>query len=176
MKPQALPRHLQVLSHLSRLPRKIIALYGSDHMSEFTLHELCHIACFKLEKAAYFVDNPDFDCFQGVAGYDHTEHNDSFVDELNRPQSFCTHLRSCKFNQRVRAIGSISYKRAKRTEADILKVLAPELTIKNPCCYVWPLKHGNYGILIYEKGNSQAEELKEHIENGIHLLSFCSLF
>lgn len=170
------PRHHQVLSRLSLLPRKIIARYSNDHTSEFTLHELCHLACFNLEKAAYFVDNPDFDCLQGIAGYDNTEHGDGLLKELEDAQLFSGHLSTCRFNQHVRTIGCVSYKRAKKSEIDIVKILAPLAGISDPCCSIWPLKHGNYGILIYERGNGQVEELKEYIENGIHILGFCSLF
>ena len=177
MKPHGIsPRHQEVLARLSLLPRKIIARYSDDHTSEFTLHELCHLTCFDLEKAAYFVDNPDFDCLQGIAGYHKAEHDDNLAQELEEPELFSRHLRTCRFNQRVRTITGLSYRRARKTETDILKFLAPLLTISDPCCYIWPLKHDNYGILIYERGKIQAEELREHIENGIHILSLCSLF
>lgn len=170
------PRHNEVLSRLSLLPRKIIARYSDDHTSEFTLHELCHLACFNLEKAAFFVDNPDFDCLQGIAGFDNSEHNGDLLKELEEPQLFARHLSTCRFNQHVRTIGRVSHKKSKKTEGDLLKILAPLVNMSDPCCYVWPLKYDNHGILIYERGNSHAEELREHIENGIHILGFCSLF
>ena len=38
-------------------------------MSEFVLHDICNPNCFNLQKAAFLVDNPDFDCLKGVAGF-----------------------------------------------------------------------------------------------------------
>lgn len=169
----------QVLSRLTLLPRKIIALSDAEHMSEFILHELSHISCFNLEKAAYFVDNPDFDCFRGVAGYDQCEYE--VQEDIALPHTFYRHLGDCNFNKQVRAVGNGSYRKEQRPEEAILKALTSELVFKEPQCYVWPLKHDNYGVLVYELkesscGNGHAAELKEHIENGLHLLGFCPLF
>ncbi len=173
MKPHATsstPHH--VLSRLTLLPRKIIALYDAEHTSELLLHELSHNSCFNLEKAAYFVDNPDFNCFQGVAGYDQSEHTAS--EDIALPQTFYRHLNSCHFNKHVRGMGGSSYKKACAQERDMVRELISDLDFTNPHCYVWPLKHDNFGILIYQVSDEDATHLKEHIENGLHLLGFCS--
>ena len=62
-------RHYTILNTLSKLPRKMLSLKGQENVTEFVLHELCHKNCFNLDKAAYFVDNPDFDCLKGMAGF-----------------------------------------------------------------------------------------------------------
>ena len=70
MKPNSLnDKHIDILDKLCHLPRKILSLHGHDNITELILHELCNEQCFNLEKAAYFIDNPDFDCFKGVAGH-----------------------------------------------------------------------------------------------------------
>lgn len=173
MKPHAsAPNHHHVLSRLTLLPRKIIALYDAEHTSELLLHELSHNSCFNLEKAAYFVDNPDFNCFQGVAGYDQAEH--TIEEDIALPPVFYRHLNTCDFNKQIRGMAGSSYKKVHASQEDIIKELASGLDFNNPSCYVWPLKHDNYGILIYQASNGDAEHLQEHIENGLHLLGFCS--
>lgn len=67
------PRHKQVLVCLSCLPHKMLSVHGLSNATEFVLHELCQSSCFNLKKAAYFVDNPDFDRLQGVAGFNKEE-------------------------------------------------------------------------------------------------------
>ena len=63
-----LDRRHNVLHHLTHLPRKIVSLNGAENLTEFVLHDLCQSRCFNLPKAAYFVNNPDFNCIKGVAG------------------------------------------------------------------------------------------------------------
>jgi hypothetical protein len=167
------PRHPEVLARLSLLPRKMIRCYSAQHMSEFVFHELCHLQCFDLGKAAYFVDNPDFDCLQGVAGYDKAEH--TAHHDLDCHSDFADHLGECTFNKKIRGLSKKSFKRAKISERDILKEFTQALAMQDACVYVWPLKHDNYGIIIYERSPCP-EDLHEHIKNGLHFLSFCSLF
>jgi hypothetical protein len=168
MKPHGVSsRHHQVLSHLSAMPKKILALCGEEHTSEFVLHELCNQQCFNLLKAAYFVDNPDFDCLRGIAGYNQEEH------EVGK-QDFPAHLTSCQFNKKVQSVARSSCKKSKKRESEFLDELSRELMIKNPRYYSWPLKHDNVGILIYEI-SSESEDLSDCIQDGLHLLGFCAL-
>lgn len=162
------PRHHQVLSRLSVLPKQILALYQDEHVSEYVLHELCNRQCFNMKKAAYFVDNPDFDCFRGVAGYSQDEH-------AGEGQKFSDHLSSCHFNKMVQSVSKTSYKRAKKNEDELLKDLASQLQLKNPRCYTWQLKHDNQGVLICEMASHESDELNDCIQNALHLLGFCSL-
>ena len=64
----AVPHDL--LQKLSHLPKKIVALEGLEHTPSFVLHELCNESAFNLSKAAFFIDNPDFNHFKGIAGFD----------------------------------------------------------------------------------------------------------
>ena len=55
---------------LADLPKRMVPLYDLEaigNIPEFVLHDLCHEDCFNLKKAAFLVDNPDFDSLQGVA-------------------------------------------------------------------------------------------------------------
>ena len=69
METKTLERQNRMLHHLAQLPRLMIDVHGRDNISEFILHELCSEPCFNLRKAAYLVDNPDFNCLRGVAGF-----------------------------------------------------------------------------------------------------------
>ena len=53
---------------LSILPQQILSHSWNENMSEFVLHEICNQSVLTT-KAAFLVDNPDFDCLKGVAGY-----------------------------------------------------------------------------------------------------------
>ena len=59
MGDEALHSQHNVLNTISRLPRKMLSLKNQENITEFVLHDLCNKKCFNLEKAAYFVDNPD---------------------------------------------------------------------------------------------------------------------
>lgn len=166
------PRHQEVLTCFSCLPRKMIALQGSNHIAEFVLHQLAHKKCCNLIKAAYFVDNPDFDCFKGVAGYHNKEHDDTSQWE----NKFNTHVSHCKFNSQVRDIDNASFRRAHKNERHVIDEMAKNLTINNPRTFTWDMKHDNHGILVYELAPDEDESVCDHLQNGLYFLSFCPVF
>ncbi len=74
MKPNELtPRYEALLRCFTHLPQQILSLHKIDNATEYVLHSLCDAGCLDLQKAAYLVDNPDFDCLQGVAGFNKAE-------------------------------------------------------------------------------------------------------
>ena len=69
MKPDMMMyRHAQIVDNLRRLPRKMLQLHGRDNVTDFVLHELCSKNYFNIPKAAYFIDNPAFNCLKGIVG------------------------------------------------------------------------------------------------------------
>ena len=95
--------HHTLLSNLQQLPRKILLLPGTYNVPEFVLHELCNEKCFNVHKAAYFVDNPDFDCLKGVAGINHEE--GVIKDDIwSDPDRFSEKMKASPFNQKVRSV------------------------------------------------------------------------
>lgn len=169
------PRHHNVLRKLSHLPKRMMSVHGKDNVSEFVLHDLCDTACFALEKAAYFVDNPDFNCFKGVAGYDHSNrypHEDVYWQQCD---DFSCHMQDCNFNRHVRTISRQSHIRNNVPNDAIAYEIARDLAFKNPAVYTWPLKHNNSGLFIYETAEDN-QELDEHMKNGLELLGFCPIF
>ena len=103
MENKTLERQNRMLHHLARLPRLMIDIHGRDNVSEFILHELCSAPCFNLRKAAYFVDNPDFNCLHGVAGFaDDQAYQDQEIWES--PDEFSKYMQNAAFNNHVRSI------------------------------------------------------------------------
>ncbi len=177
MKPEAiLQQKNKMLHHLSCLPRKIVQLHGHENVTEFVIHELCHEQCFNLEKAAYFVDNPDFDCLKGVVGYWRAQAYDPGADIWQNPDTFTVHMQSSPFNQKVRGMVRASIRAHGGSDQDIVNAVATDLEIKDPGYSCWNMKNDNHGIFVYEKSGCQGLCSDEDIANGLSLLSLCPVF
>lgn len=165
--------HSNVADHLRRLPRKMLLLHGLDNVTEFVLHELCSKNCFNMNKAAYFVDNPDFNCLKGVVGVSHDEMHG--IDDIwQDPQSFTQKMLESPFNQHVRSFTYDSHKRNGDLYENAALSIASELGIKNYNFYSWDLKHNNHGFFICEKDeNSQDHPQEDVVVDGLCLLGFC---
>jgi hypothetical protein len=174
-RPESLDKHYDVLHKLSCLPRKMLTLHGSENITEFVLHELCNESCFDLLKAAYFVDNPDFDCFRGVAGLSRAQAPRSF-DVWKDIAKFSDHMKSSEFNQQVRSLSRCSLKKEDRSEKELAATIAKDLGMKHYNVCSWTMKHDNHGLLIYEKAQDNHQIDEEHLLNGLSLLSFCPIF
>ena len=162
--------HTKLLKCLCDLPKRIVALQHEDHAPEFILHSLCNEDCFNVLRAAFFVDNPDFNCFKGVAGFSkvepHAESNYMWQD----PIAFLNYMSRSKFNGKVRDFSRDSIKPG--AEKDLESFLTEGLEFTKPEIHVWTLKHDNRGILVFEhEANDEWEQ--EHFLNSLHLLSFC---
>lgn len=166
-------RDQSILSCLVNIPPKILQLHGTENVTEFVLHELCDFNCFNFSKAAYFVDNPDFNCCKGVAGCSMNERYMQGEEAWKRPQDFSQHMESSDFNKKVRQMHdtAISHK-----VEDVVHHFSDQLGIKNPKYYQWELKNNNHGILIFEHNPENYEQIKYHLPNGASLLGFCPVF
>lgn len=167
---ELLKKHL-ILDRLCQLPQRVLSLHGNDNIAEAVLHELCH-NCLKLNRAAYLVDNPDFDCMKGIAGY---ACNEPYLQEVawETPELFTKHLQQAAFNQRVRSMYYPSMLKAKKNEEETSKIIATSLGLTNPSFCTWQMKHDNHGILVYETKEPIACEL---VKNGACLLAFCPIY
>lgn len=171
---ELLSKQNRLLAYLTQMPSKIIKFYDLDSIPEFVLHDLSHEACFNLSKAAYFVNNPDFDFLKGVAGY--TKEEDQFDLGLvwEKPDSFIESMKTAVFNNKVRDIVDTSLQHHKQSEQEIVTNLAETLGINNHCYCSWDLKHGNRGVLIYQKADGSCD-LDQYLNDGLHLLGFCPI-
>lgn len=167
------PREQSILFCLSSIPQKMLTIHGAENATEFVLHELSGACCFNFAKAAYFVDNPDFNCCKGVAGCCCDERYCSPDDPWCVPTTFSEHMQQSRFNKRVRQIqtGSMMHD----VDAAVHSV-AEKLEISNPLYYMWQIKNDNHGVLIVEGDEHNFEEIKAHLPQGVALLGFCPIF
>ncbi len=166
--------HTDVLRSLNSLPRKMLSMHGKDNISEFVLYDFCHKNYFNFKKAAYFVDNTDFNCFKGVAGID--THEDNFcndVDVWKNADGHNTYMKQSPFNQNVRNLSRSSLHVYNGSQQEVIGGIANELIFNNPEYYVWDMKHDNHGVLIFERSTGDTKELDEHLLQSVYLFSFC---
>lgn len=171
-----LQRENRMLNCLSGLPRRMLALHGIDNVTEFVLHDLCQEHCFNFNKAAYFVDNPDFNCTKGVAGFSRQEtfgKNDAIWED---PQGFSQHMQASSFNQKVRQMGRCSLKKIDDGHKTMAEQMASDLGFSNYAFCSWSMKHDNDGFVLYEKADVADTFADNHLLNGLSLLSFCPVF
>lgn len=169
-------KHVHVLHTLHELPKKVMLHQHKDDLAAFVLHELCHESIFNLEKAAYLVNNVDFNCIRGVAGYDKNDAFQEFDHHWQQPDEFSLRLKSSAFNKTVRDIFSRALVPGQVDEAMSVIAIAEDLGIEHPEFICWDLKHENHGYFVYERPAHHDDEIKKYLHNGIFVLSFCPLF
>ncbi len=176
-RPNQKERLHQILQHVSHLPRKIISLHEHhlDNVPEFVLYELSQKNGFNLHKAAYFVDNPDFNCLKGVAGFCSTEHGEQEKDVWQNPEGFSKFMKQSPFNNQVRAVCHESARCKGHSEQELVEDIAGKLELKHPHAFSWDLKHGNHGFLVVEKQDEQDPWDTECLHDSVHILGFCPI-
>lgn len=170
-----LHKQYEMLKKLSSLPRKIIGVHGADKVADLVLHELCRPDCFNLTKAAYFVDNPDFDCFKGISGFSRQEALDDYAITWNNPDQFLSYAFELPFHKKVRQIAQQSYKKQNMSDQAIAEKLADGLGFDSHTFCSWNMKHDNHGFFIYEKAKLDDYPIEEHLLDALCLLSFCPI-
>src|SRR5579872_468398 len=176
MKPYEMrDKQYKMLCFLSSLPRKIMGLQGIDNVTEFVLHDLCHEDCFNLKRAAYFVDNADFNCTKGVAGYSRQEAYANPHSIWEDPQAFSEHMHNSPFNSKVRSLSRCSLKKDGDLHAELAGDLAADLGFSNYGFCTWRARHDNDGFVVYEKAVADETFADDYIVNGLTLLSFCPM-
>lgn len=161
-----------MLQHLCHLPKKILQLHGVPNSSEFVLHDLCHENCFGVKKAAYFVDNPDFNCVKGIAGFHKPEAYVPKMSIWDEIEQFSNHMKLSSFNQKVRNLELQSIKNSHRPDQDIVHEIAYGLDFNDYSYCTWHSKHDNHGFLVYEKPQDKNETY--FLEGGC-LLGLCPI-
>ncbi|RTL06582.1 hypothetical protein EKK58_04575 [Candidatus Dependentiae bacterium] len=167
-------RKIMLLKKLSSLARNITQLSDNHNLIEFVLHELCHEDCFNLQKAAYLVDNQDFDCLHGIVGVDKTQpflHNNIW----QVPDDFSSYMNNLIFNKKVKELQCKSNKCLSEKEPVLIQQLGNQLGIECPKYHIIPLKYDNKGILLYETASDKDIEENDFI-SGLSFLSLCPLF
>ncbi len=168
-------REYEVMLCTTSLPQHMIRHHGVDNMTEFLLHNLCQTGCFNFTKAAYFIDNTDFNHFKGIAGV--ARHELYKKDHWQNPEQFSDYMKQSNFNQKVRTIEresiGVKNKRPEKTVQEIAELLE----LKDPAYAMWQIKYDNAGLLIFEAEDPQEREsFKDHLYNAVHLFGFCPIF
>jgi len=166
------PRYEALLHCFSHLPQQILSLHHLDNATEYVLHSLCDESCLNLSKAAYFIDNPDFNCLKGVAGFSKDEESHTCDIVLGNVELFNDHITNCDYNKKIRTVMAPSFRRAGESSSKLIARLADVLEMKNPACHSWNMKHDNFGVLIYERGAGD-QNLHEEFLHGLSILGFC---
>ena len=176
MKPEELLKRQHTLLHiLSSLPKKILLRHDTDRLPEFVLHEIACEECFNLNKAAFLVDNPDFNCLKGVAGIARNEAFSNGTSICEDPNRFSVHMKGSEFNDKVRNHVQVSCKKCDTPDAEIFANIAEMLGMKQFDVCTWDMKHDNHGYLVYEKMNSDDTSCDDYLVHGASLLGFCPI-
>ncbi|MCB9493530.1 MAG: hypothetical protein H6679_04625 [Epsilonproteobacteria bacterium] len=178
-----LPEHEHeesLLDSLVSLPHKILCHHEIQGLPELVLHELGHDSCFGLNRSIYIVDNPDFDCSRGVAGYCKDDCKYHKQDPWQEPHAFHKDMCEAPFGKCVRSFNNKSFLRNHKDDndhtlsPDEIDALCKAFDVKNPACFTWKQRHGNHGILIFDGGNDmRLEKRKKILANCSALLSLC---
>jgi hypothetical protein len=166
---------IKSLDNLLGLPRKILHYHGVDGLAQIVLHELGHHDSFGISKAGYLVDNPDFGCMRGIAGYQSDECAYHKPDVWNDPYSFVSDMQQAKFHGDVVKFSHTSLTRNDHDDIDEQSVHAVGhmLGMKNPLWIAWPMQHGNNGVLLFEQNSQAAAHHRDIFQHFVPLLSLC---
>lgn len=159
------------------LPHKILRYHSLDGLSQMVLHELGHESGFGFDRATYLIDNPDFDHLLGVAGFDRQECSLHKNNIWESPECFCKDMADSAFNANVRRILNSSFARhdINLSQDKDIKALGFELGIKSPQYFSWDMKHGNHGLLIFEKNEKICVWREGLLKNMSAILGMCGL-
>ena len=159
-------RHQHILRALSNLPHKMLLEHHDDRLAERVLYDLAHPDCFNFTKAAYFIENPDFNCIKGVVGFSRDDHKSQEHNHWDNPEAFHQVMNESSFHKAVRSCLSVADRKPEQ--------LADVLHLKNPHSYTWKTKHGNHGILLFEHDHpAMKDEYCQELLLGLSLLGFC---
>lgn len=164
----------EVLLCVTNLPEQLVKFHGQENMLEFLLHSMCQQDCFNFLKAAYFIDNPDFNHLKGVAGFHHQEKYEK--NHWNDPETFSDHMKRAPFNNQVREVMRESIKKNNHSEKEVVNELSQELAFNNFRYLSWPVKYNNHGLLLFEAAEDENDIIKERMLAGLHLFGFCPTF
>lgn len=161
--------YLTTLARLCDVPRRIISYHDNDHLAALVLCDVCQPWCCNIQRAAYLVDNPDFSCCRGVAGYAADEV--SADDVWQSPETVAQQYDHSSFHNTVRHF-ALQYLEQGFTP-DVIQRIAQDLGIKQPQVYEWTGRYGNRGVLVYESTQPLPPEVLQHMPSIVSLLSLC---
>jgi hypothetical protein len=168
-------RKKRLADAISFMPRKILQLHGRDNVAEFVLHELGKKDNFNLARAAYIIDNPDFNCMKGVAGFSNQEVYSGSHEIWSEPEEFTRHMANSAFNNKVRGYATPSCKKKGCNDEQTVEQVSLDLGFSHPKWYSWDMKYDNHGLLVYEKAEEDSCDC-DYLLDGLCLIGFCPVF
>lgn len=159
----------QLLMMLLDLPNKILSHHEVDGLAQLILHDVSHDRHFGFKRASYLIDNPEFDCLRGVAGFINDECKHHHEDLWLEPHNFKRDMREAVFHNQLLQMAAKSIKKGSSVgnHTEAIRNVAFDLGMINPWVYAQDLRHGNHGILIVEEGvkrlDNDDHELLAHI-------------
>jgi hypothetical protein len=179
--------HYSVLLKLNALPERMVTAHHYHNLAEYVLHELCDPLCLSLHKAAFLLDNPDFDTLKGVAGVHHQErftapssmpHENEDGSVWQHTDQFTEHMANCRFNKAVRSVQRKSAQRTAMPWSECAAELADEMVFEQDKWgwLTFAAKHGNTGILIFESPDQSNPEREASLACSVSLLGLCPVF
>ena len=164
-----------ILETLTSIPRKILLYNEVQDLPQIVLHNISHDGVFGFDKAVYLIDNPDFDCLKGVAGFSRDECKFHSEDVWNDPVHFHEHMKCACYNSQMKQFLRNGLKRKDvdtHDENDLIE-LGNVLGMKNPAFLSWNMRHGNQGILLFQLNEQNFEKKKNLLMQAGPLLSLC---
>lgn len=156
--------NFDVINCLIKLPQQILLHGNTDGIQELILKFIAEKNYFNLNKAAYFLDNPSFNCSKGIAGFDALDFKDdnNWLDLWDNNDKKIHCIEYAAYNQKIKKLrcNSLS-KLAHNNEKTIFDFAKKNLEFINPSYLFSNGKHGNIGIFFYEnksKGTSYKDQ------------------
>ncbi|QQR49274.1 hypothetical protein IPF37_00300 [bacterium] len=158
-----------------KLPHKILHNREVSGLAQIILHELGPHLGFK--RAMYLIDNPDFSCLKGVAGFCQNECKYHQQDLWQNPHAFGVDMEQAAFHDQIQKFYHDNVVRKDGTCCpEALAELGKKVGLTNPHVFTWPMRHDNTGILLYDP--EEAGVCKNHpevLDHASALLGLCSV-
>jgi len=167
-------QHYSALLRLATLPERMVQRHECENLAELILHELVDPSCHLFEKAAFFVDNPDFDCCKGITGLARADRLQSDIMQTDHG-TFSEHMRHNAFNKAVRNVTCHSGLKKGTPWPQRADELGKKISLQGHSWYVFPVKYGNTGVLLYQP-HEHTEDMQEWLAMGAALLALCPVF
>lgn len=167
----------KMIEDLLHIPHKIQRHHDADELAPIVLHDLGHDNHFGFNRAIYLIDNPEFNCLKGVAGYCKDEcalHHDNV---WHSPHTFAHDMQNAHFHKATKDFSKNTCL-GKHNDIDVdnpedLIALGTQLGLKNPSFLTWKMRHGNHGILLFEEGHEICARRRDLLRHATALLSLC---
>jgi hypothetical protein len=165
-----------LVENLITLPQRILKHHEVDDLAHMVLHSMAHDNCFGLKRATYLIDNPDFDHLKGVASFASDECSHHKEDLWASPESFKEDMIRAPYHHSIKDFLNASLKRkdVDLHSAQEIKELGSLMGMEDPLFFSWHMKHGNHGLLIFERGKALDIWRNHLLNNFAALLSMCS--